>query len=76
MCELVEWVDQGLERARDEFQLISRYRSRRRGWSVDGNSVRRTGFTKCRSLEVPVWYPNDAWLVLCIHANQAGDNQQ
>ena len=32
MCELVEWVDQGLERTRDEFQPISRYRSRRRGW--------------------------------------------
>ena len=44
------------------------------GWLT--GTVRRTGFTKCRSLEVPVWYPNDAWLVLCIHANQAGDNQQ
>ena len=55
---------------------MSRYRSRRREWSVNENSVKRTGSTGCRSLEVPVWYPNDAWLVLCIHANQAVHHQQ
>ena len=53
MCELVERVDQGLERARDEFQPISRYRSRCRQWSVNENSVKRTGSTGCRSLG---WY--------------------
>ena len=70
MYELVERMDQALEQSRDEFQPISRYRSRRRGWSVDENSVKLTGFTKCRSLEVPAWYPNVARLVLFMHSPQ------
>ena len=36
-------MDQGLERTRDEFQPISRYRSRYREWSVDRTLLSELG---------------------------------
>ena len=64
----------GVDQSRDEF---NRYRDITP--AVGGDRLVETllsGLGLQRCIEEPVWYPNDAWLVLCIYANQAGDNQQ